>query len=89
MPTPKQQIQTTIQLKNLVIKQDELKQLDCPSLKTEAKSLKKEYFNLRLGLITGQVKDTSQFKKLRRQVARALTLEQQKRRAENNQKSKA
>ena len=28
MPTPKQQIQTTIQLKNLVIKQDELKQLD-------------------------------------------------------------
>ncbi len=57
---------------------DELKKLDAAALGNEAKSLKKEFFNLRLGLITGQVKDTSQFSKLRRQVARALTLARQK-----------
>lgn len=53
---------------------DELKKLDRVALENEAKLLKKEYFNLKLGMITGQVKDTAQFEKIRRQVARMLTL---------------
>lgn len=57
---------------------DELKKQDVAGLRNEIDSLKKEYFNLRLALITGQVKDTSQFKKLRKQVAQAKTFLRQK-----------
>jgi ribosomal protein L29 len=56
-----------------MITKDELKKLDRVALENEAKSLKKEYFNLKLGMITGQVKDTAQFEKIRKQVARMLT----------------
>ncbi|KKQ11290.1 MAG: 50S ribosomal protein L29 [Candidatus Babeliales bacterium] len=51
----------------------ELKNLDAEALKQEVASLKKELFNLRLTKITGQLKDLSQFRKLRVQIARALT----------------
>lgn len=51
-----------------------LKNLDKESLKLEVNSLKKELFNLKLNSLTGQVKDVSQFKKIKVQVARALTL---------------
>ena len=51
----------------------ELKNLDTQALKQEVASLKKELFNLRLTKITGQLKDLSQFRKLRVQIARALT----------------
>ena len=57
---------------------DELKKLDIAALQNEEKLLRRELFNLRLGLLTGQVKDTSQFMKIDRQVARTLTLIQQK-----------
>lgn len=56
----------------------ELKNLDAEVLKQEISSLKKELFNLKLNKITGQVKDLSQFKKLRVQIARALTFLKQK-----------
>jgi ribosomal protein L29 len=56
---------------------EDLKKMDASALKAEAQSLRKELFNLKLGQLTGQVKDTSQFKKLRCQVARVLTLAQQ------------
>ena len=64
---------------------DELKKLDLSALAQEAKSLEKELFNLKIGKITGQVKDTSQFQKLRRQRARVLMLKQQKQNAAQQQ----
>ncbi len=51
----------------------ELKNLETEALKQEIISMKKELFNLKLSKITGQVKDLSQFKKLRAQIARGLT----------------
>ena len=48
--------------------------LDERALRTEITQLKKELFNLRLNASTMQVKDNSQFKKLRAQVARAFTV---------------
>ena len=56
----------------------ELKNLDSEALKQEVASLKKELFNLKLTKITGQLKDLSQFRKLRVQIARALTYLKQK-----------
>jgi ribosomal protein L29 len=47
--------------------------LDKESLNNEIASLRKELFNLKMNRISGQVKDTSQFKKLRIQVARIQT----------------
>ncbi len=65
-----------------MMSKDELKKLDVAALKAEAKSLKKEMFNLKLGRLSGQVKDTSQFEKLRHQIARALTLAQEMQRSQ-------
>ena len=56
----------------------ELKNLDLGALNHEIDSLRKELFNLKLNKITGQVKDLSQFSKLRVQIARALTFLKQK-----------
>ena len=56
----------------------EMKKLDAAALKKEADLLKKELFNLKLSLITGQVKDVSQFRKLRVKIAHALTYSNQK-----------
>lgn len=52
----------------------ELKKMDTVSLKTEVDSLKKELFNLRLSTQAGQIKDFSQFRKLRVKIAQCLTL---------------
>ena len=54
-----------------------LKKLDQAALKTEVFSLKKELFNLRLTTLAGQVKDVSQFRKLRVKIAQCLTLSKQ------------
>jgi len=61
-----------------MISKEELKKMDVASLKSEALLLKKELFNLKLGKLTGQVKDTSQFSKLRRNIAQILTIIEQK-----------
>ena len=55
-------------------KKDELKKLDIESLNQEAIGLKKELFNLKLNINGGEVKDYSQFKKMRKNIARCLTL---------------
>ena len=52
---------------------NELHKLDVSVLEEKAKSLKQELFNLKLSKLTGQVKDTSHFKKLRVAVAQVLT----------------
>jgi len=51
----------------------DFKKLDESTLRKEVTHLKKELFNLRLNVAAGEVKDFSQFKKLRKNVARALT----------------
>jgi ribosomal protein L29 len=51
----------------------DLKKLDTAALQQEVAILRKELFNLNLSKITGRVKDVSQFRKLKIQVARALT----------------
>lgn len=42
-------------------------------LKSEVRECRKELFNLKLNAAAGQVKDTSQFKKMRTKIARLLT----------------
>jgi ribosomal protein L29 len=64
-----------------MIMKEELKKMDVASLKSEVLLLKKELFNLKLGKLTGQVKDTSQFPKLRRNIAQILTIIEQKQHA--------
>ena len=58
----------------------EMKNLDAGSLEKEIGLLKKELFNLKLSAMTGQVKDISQFKKLRANIARARTYLNEKKR---------
>jgi len=52
----------------------EFKKMDLASLRREIDSLKKELFNLRLTTMAGQVKNFSQFRKLRIKIAQGLTL---------------
>ncbi len=56
----------------------EFKNLDVTALNQEVISLRKELFNLKLNQLTGQVKDISQFSKLKKQIARAQTFLKQK-----------
>lgn len=52
---------------------DELKQLDMDALKAKIDTWRQELFSLRINASTSHVKDYSQFKKLRKNIARALT----------------
>lgn len=56
----------------------DMKNMDRSSVLEEINACKKELFNLKLSAAVGQVKDTSQFKKLRRKIARGLTVLKQK-----------
>jgi len=56
----------------------EMKKIDAPELQKQVASLKKELFNLKLSVASTHVKDNSQFRKLRVNIARALTLLKQK-----------
>jgi large subunit ribosomal protein L29 len=47
-------------------------------LKQELSKLREKLFDLRSQQTTGKVEDTSQFKKIRRDIARALTAQQVK-----------
>lgn len=64
------------------MKKQDLKQLDRESLHNETVQMKKELFNLKLGRMSGQVKDLSQIRKLRASIARAKTFATQQQ--ENN-----
>ena len=56
----------------------ELKQLNFDQLHEKLENLRKGLFSLRLNTATAHVKDYSQFKKFRKQIACALTLMHQK-----------
>ena len=60
------------------MKKDEIKKLNVDLLKKEVAQWKKDLFNLKLNLTGGEVKDYSQFKKLRIDIARAITFLNQK-----------
>ena len=57
---------------------DELKQLDAAELKVKLDAVRRELFNIQLNATTAHVKDYSQFKKLKKDVARVLTFACQK-----------
>ena len=65
----------------------EIKNLDTKALSKEVSLLKRELFNLKLSSMTGQVKDVSQFKKLRRKIAQSQTFLKQKLQAKEVAKS--
>ncbi|MCF7899039.1 50S ribosomal protein L29 [Candidatus Babeliales bacterium] len=58
---------------------DEIRKMDASSLLREVDQLKKDIFNLKLNLAVGQAKDYSQLKKIRINIARCLTVLNQKR----------
>ena len=57
---------------------NEFKELDTATLKEKVEQLRKELFRLRINASTAHVKDYSQFEKLRKNIARALTVISQK-----------
>lgn len=56
----------------------ELKKMSVQELKNKADELRRELFGLRLHSATNPLKDKTQFKKLRRNIARVLTHLKQK-----------
>lgn len=56
----------------------DFKQLSFDDLRLKVDTLRKELFNVRLNAVTAHVKDYSQFKKLRKDIARALTCMREK-----------
>jgi ribosomal protein L29 len=61
---------------------EELQELKINELKQKAEQLQRELFSIRLNASTAHVKDYSQFKKLRKNIARALTSIKQKEQAQ-------
>lgn len=62
---------------------DEFKQLDVQDLQEKLDNLRRDLFGLKLNSSTSHVKDYSQFKKLRKNIAQASTyLEQAEKRAD-------
>jgi|LakMenEpi03Aug12_release.lakeMendotaPanAssembly.Ray.scaffolds.fasta_scaffold1376498_2 large subunit ribosomal protein L29 len=71
-----------------MVNMNELNNLDVSALEQKAKSLKNELFTLKFGKLTGQVKDTSLFRKLRVAVAQTLTVLKAKQQNATPSKSK-
>jgi large subunit ribosomal protein L29 len=57
---------------------EEIKQLELKDLLIKLNDLRREAFSLRLNSFTSGVKDSSQFKKGKRDIARLLTVLRQK-----------
>ncbi len=57
---------------------DEVKQLDATGLKGKLDAVRRELFNIQLHATTAHVKNYSQFRKLRKDIARVLTFVRQK-----------
>jgi len=57
---------------------NQLKQLDEKQLAVEADKLRRDLFTLQLASISSPPKDYKQFRRLKKNIARALTYKQQK-----------
>ena len=69
---------------------NDLRELSISELETKVSELKKELMESRLSLATSQIEDTSIFKKIKKQIAQANTVLNQKKRedmmkADNNE----
>ncbi len=69
---------------------NDLRELSIPELETKVCELKKELMESRFSLATSQMEDTSIFKKIKKQIAQANTVLNQKKRedmmkADNNE----
>ena len=60
------------------MKASELRDLSLDQLQDELIKLKKEQFNLRFQVATGQLENTARIRQVRRTIARLKTIEQQK-----------
>ena len=56
------------------MKSKEVKELSPDELKNKFNSLKKDLFNLRFRKINGQLEDTASFSKIKKDVAKVLTI---------------
>ncbi len=65
-------------MKKQKLKIKELRKLSEEELQIEADRLRRKHFELRAQAVTEKITDTSQFKKLRQELARVLTLQNQK-----------
>lgn len=61
-----------------IIFNKELQELNFDELQQKAEQLQRELFSMRLNASTAHVKDYSQFNKLRKDIARVLTVIKQK-----------
>jgi large subunit ribosomal protein L29 len=66
----------------------ELRQKTAADLQKELIELRREQFNLRMALASGQASKPDQFGKVRRSIARVKTVMGEQRRAAQQQKSK-
>ena len=69
---------------------NDLRELSISELETKVSELKKELMQSRFSLATSQIEDTSIFKKIKKQIAQAKTVLNQKKRedmmkADNNE----
>jgi len=69
---------------------NDLRELSISELETKVSELKKEHMESRFSLATRQIEDTSIFKKIKKQIAQANTVLNQKKRedmmkADNNE----
>lgn len=58
-----------------------LKELNAPQLREEVERLRRDYFSLKLAVVSTPNKDIRQFRKARKDIARALTYLTQKQQA--------
>lgn len=63
------------------MKASELRALAVDELVQKSRELQSEYFNVRVKHTTGQLENTAKLKQLRREVARVVTVLQEKREA--------
>lgn len=70
--------------KNTKKKDQDISGITTEKLNEKLLNSKKELFNLRCQKVTGEVTDTSRFKKVRREVARVKTELAKRLRSENN-----
>jgi len=57
---------------------NEIKNLTVDELQAKVQELRHKLLNLKLSMSTGHIKDNSEFKKLKKDIARVLTLVNQK-----------